>query len=672
MRMEIGLSQNLLQKQILSPQMIQSMEILVLNSQQLEEKIEQELEENIALEIEEPKSDSSAESSSSDATLERSDDPSSGMEGDGEMADNSEIDLLRDRYEHLADYQSEEYYTAPGRLSSLPGEEDDKFEVLQNTPDRPASLQEHLIDQIRIRATLTPRQRELCHELIYNLDHRGYLMYPIEEILAALNHTALNDATLNDATLNDGEALDGAPSSGTDAAGNADSTENQLVSDESVSGEEAEAPPSSTSSNGGVFLSPSSASEVLGAWSESKPDAEANGTSGEVAPDSVERAGYERSNYEQVNDEHSNDELGAEPLRSESLGADLSTEHRSTEPLQGSTDVDTESGAHAEVPFELDTDSMFFATPIELPVGEEELLDALTEVQSLDPAGVGATDLISCLLLQLDRDSEEYPLEKELIRGHLKDIAKNRLPHIAKAVGRTIDEVKDAIEIIASLNPLPGSAFSSEPNSFVRPDVQIYEEEGEFKVRVDREALPRLRISPYYRELLEMSKKDPEIRKYIKKKIDNAEWLLHAIQQRRSTLHRVAEEVVAHQQEYFKRGSRYLKPLKMQQIADRIGVNVSTVSRAISGKYFQAPGAIRELKYLFTGGTVRDDGTMEARGSVIQRIRDLIAEEDKRKPLSDSKIVEKLKGEGIHISRRTVTKYREAESIPSSRERREY
>ena len=128
------------------------------------------------------------------------------------------------------------------------------------------------------------------------------------------------------------------------------------------------------------------------------------------------------------------------------------------------------------------------------------------------------------------------------------------------------------------------------------PDVIIYEDSGDYKVRVENESLPKLRISPRYRELLDRSKDDPEIRKYIKRKIDNAEFLLHAIQQRGSTLHRVAEEIVKNQQEFFKSEPRFLRPLKMQQVADAVGVNVSTVSRAISGKYFQSPDYIKELK----------------------------------------------------------------------------
>ncbi|MCI0652753.1 MAG: RNA polymerase factor sigma-54 [Planctomycetes bacterium] len=524
MRMEIGLSQQLAQKQILSPQMIQSMEILQLNSLELDEKIREELEENCTLELVEPNQteESAQPDGTSDEAQGGTQDESLGTPpggGDGAQAPaeasrsvTSEIDLLRDRYEHLAEFQAEEYYTNPGRISSGGADDEERLEALENAPGRAKTLHEHLMDQIRMLGEISPRLRDLTQEIVYNLDHRGFLLYPLPEILEALNR------------------------------------------------------PPAESQNG------------------------------------VEQYGI----------------------------------------------------------------------PIALPIGLEELEAALGVVQGLDPAGVGALDLRSCLLLQLERGGAGDSLERTLVENHLEDIAHNRLPQIARATTQPIDAIKEAIEVITSLNPNPGGSFSASDNSRVRPDVFVSEEGGIFKVRVENEALPRLRISRNYREMFEVSKKNPEVRSFLKRKIENAEWLLNAIQQRRSTLQRVAEEVVNHQQEFFRNGYRHLKPLKMQEIADRIGVNVSTVSRAISGKYFQAPGFVKELKFLFTGGTVRDDGVMESRGSVIERIRDLIAKEDGRKPLSDSRIVSLLSREGINISRRTVTKYREAESIPSSRERRSY
>ncbi len=303
----------------------------------------------------------------------------------------------------------------------------------------------------------------------------------------------------------------------------------------------------------------------------------------------------------------------------------------------------------------------------------EEVLAALEQVQQLDPVGVGARDLIDCLCLQLHRDPGENQLEEQMVRHHLDDLARNRLPHIVRATGHSLEEVKVAVDVIRSLEPIPGRHFRQEPNARVVPDVIITEDEkGQFKVEVNSSSVPRLKISPHYHELLKSSRKDPELRKYLKKRIENAEWLMGAVQQRSSTLQRVAEEVVQRQEQYFREGDRHLKPLRMQDVADTVGVNVSTVSRAISGKWFQAPGMIRELRSLFTSGTVRDDGSQESRGGVIARIQDMVKGEDSRKPLSDAQIVKELAEKGVRISRRTVTKYREAEGIPSSRERRQY
>ncbi|HLU46514.1 MAG TPA: RNA polymerase factor sigma-54 [Planctomycetota bacterium] len=297
---------------------------------------------------------------------------------------------------------------------------------------------------------------------------------------------------------------------------------------------------------------------------------------------------------------------------------------------------------------------------------------ALAIVQSLEPPGVGGRTLQECLLLQLRRDPQDYPLEEKIIAQHLDDLGHNRLPKIARALGVTIEDVKLAGETIASLDPLPGKLYGSELPRYVKPDVVVDEIDGRYEVRVDSDYLPRIQISDHYRSLYQQSKKDPAIKKYLKKKIDNAEWLLTAIRQRQSTLLRIAQAIVEVQSGFLDHGISHLKPLKMADLAEKLGVHVSTISRAISGKYIQTPRGIFEMKFFFTGGATKDDGNVEARGSVIQRIKDLIANEDKTNPLSDISIVRKLAESGIKISRRTVTKYREAEAIPSSRERRSY
>ncbi|MBN1418016.1 MAG: RNA polymerase factor sigma-54 [Planctomycetes bacterium] len=302
----------------------------------------------------------------------------------------------------------------------------------------------------------------------------------------------------------------------------------------------------------------------------------------------------------------------------------------------------------------------------------EELEAALAVLQGLDPPGVGGRDLKECLLLQLRRDGQEYPLERRIIEEHLDDLARNRLPKIAKALGTTIDEIKTATENIASLNPRPGSLFGGKPPAYVKPDVVVEFVEGRYEVRVESDYFPRLYIRPEYKEMLRGRKTDAQTRRFVRKKIEGAEWLINAIRQRQATVQNIAREIVDIQQDFLDRGIKFLKPLKMQDVADRVGVHVATISRAISGKYMQTPRGIFEMKFFFTGGVSKDDGTTESRGSVIQRIRELVDGEDKRKPLSDIEIVRELGKKGIEISRRTVTKYREAENIPSSRERRAY
>jgi RNA polymerase sigma-54 factor len=501
-----------------------------------------------------------------------------------------EIESLRDRYEHLAEFQSFDRVTAPGGTHALGDDDDDKFEALQNTSGRGQSLQDYLIEQLRLR-TFEPESAAPVP-----VDgHSAAAAEPAGLATPPRPAAAIDSVTAPAAQFDGAAAL-------------------QVAAEQPPPGE---APPASPLR--------SAESETLRAYQLCL----------EIIYN-LDHRGY--------------------------LMFPLDEIHRSlNQPIGAGSAGD---GANA--------DPLQLAYLVQPPVSMEELANAAKTVRSLDPAGVGAVDLAHCLELQLDRDPGEYPLERLIIREHLKDIAKNRLPQVAKAAGCTLEQLKEAVEIIGRLNPNPGREFESAENAYVRPDVIIEEVDGVYKVVVEEGNVPKVRISPFYRTLLEQSRKDPEIRKYIKSKIDNAEWLMHALQQRNSTLQRVAQEVVKHQQEFFRRGHRFLKPLKMQEIADKIGVNVSTVSRAISGKYFQSPDCIKELKYLFTSGTTLDDGSTESRDSVIHRIKDLLAGEDNRKPLSDSKIVKLLSKGGINISRRTVTKYREAEGIPSSRERRQF
>tara|TARA_R110002072_G_scaffold4458_1_gene31169 strand:- start:845 stop:2314 length:1470 start_codon:yes stop_codon:yes gene_type:complete len=311
---------------------------------------------------------------------------------------------------------------------------------------------------------------------------------------------------------------------------------------------------------------------------------------------------------------------------------------------------------------------------LEPEVSVDELLDCLELIQGFEPVGVGARDLPECLLLQLyhDNKSNRYDLEIRIVAHHLDDVVGNRLPKIAKSLNEPIDIVDEAITFIRTLNPKPGRVFSNTQIHYVIPDVVVDDIDGRYEVRVEDAYIPRIHVSKHYQEMLRAGADDPKVRTYIRRKIDAAKGLMKAIEQRKSTLSRIAQEIVEYQQPFFEKGIDALRPFKMQYVADRVGVHVSTVSRAIAGKYMQTPRGIFALKFFFTGGTTRADGEEKSIVAVRQKVKDIVAKEDKNSPLSDEEIATRLKVDGLDIARRTVTKYRKQLGIPSSRQRRKY
>ncbi|MHC4197082.1 MAG: RNA polymerase factor sigma-54 [Planctomycetota bacterium] len=325
-------------------------------------------------------------------------------------------------------------------------------------------------------------------------------------------------------------------------------------------------------------------------------------------------------------------------------------------------------------------DNGYLTTPMEdivkdldRKITEDEGAEALSLVQSMEPPGVGARSLRECLLFQLDEKYEEYELAKELILHHLKDIEMRRFPQIVKKTGKSLETIKSVVEHICSLNPKPGAVFTTEPIAYVVPDVRVEYIDGRYEVILNENyTIPRLSINNTYRAYLSKRLGDDETRQYIKKKIESARWLMDAIEQRRTTLYRVATNLVDMQKDFFNEGVSSLKPLKMQELADRLGIHVSTVSRALAQKYMQTPRGIFEMKFFFTGGFSSGNGDVESWVATRQRLREIIDNEDKSRPLSDEEIVAALKGDGVNVARRTVTKYRKLMKIPSSRRRRQY
>ena len=309
--------------------------------------------------------------------------------------------------------------------------------------------------------------------------------------------------------------------------------------------------------------------------------------------------------------------------------------------------------------------------------GEKISLDeaqmALSLIQKLEPLGVAARDLKECLLLQVTENSPYRDILITLISSHLEDLAQNRLPLIERKTGYDIEDIKDAYEVLRTLNPTPGRGFEQVSAPNVVPDLYVEpDENGQWKVRIEDEYTPRLHISKQYRELLQKGAADPKTRDYIKRKIESAKWLMESIEQRYSTLRRVAQAIVDKQTEFLEHGPERIVPLKMQQIADVVGVHVTTVSRAVDDKWIQTPRGIYPLKRFFGGGTTNEEGEEVAWDIIRIKLKKIVDEEDKDDPLSDDALVDKLAAEGYTLARRTVTKYRKALNIPSSRQRRQY
>lgn len=302
-----------------------------------------------------------------------------------------------------------------------------------------------------------------------------------------------------------------------------------------------------------------------------------------------------------------------------------------------------------------------------------EVEAVLRLVQSLDPPGVAARDTRECLRLQLRPSDPDYALKRRLVEEHLDDILENRLPRIAKALEMPLEAVQELLAGLQALNPKPGASFVLAEAPVVSPDVIVREVDGEYEVTLEEGSLPPIMVNPHYLELLQAGKLEGAEKEYVQRKVEAARRLITAIEQRRFTITRIAREIVRVQRAFLDHGVVELKPMKMQQIADAMSVHVSTVSRAISDKYIQTPRGIFPFKFFFSGGADTDAGGAEAKVNVMDRIRELVAHEEKRSPLSDIDLVRLMREKhGLDLARRTVTKYRKALKIPSSRRRKQF
>ena len=297
---------------------------------------------------------------------------------------------------------------------------------------------------------------------------------------------------------------------------------------------------------------------------------------------------------------------------------------------------------------------------------------ALALVQSFDPPGVAARDLSDCLLLQMHRKKiRNHNLEK-LIKDHLEDLGKNRLPVIAAAMKISMEKLGVLIEELRKLNPRPAGNYTTETVKIIVPDVIVEETEGEFKVTLNDRMTPKLYFSHAYDDIIKDPALSPEDKAYFKEKTAEGENAIFELEHRSSTILRIATLIVSEQYEFLKHGGSTLKPFTMHQAADKLGLDDSTISRGCNEKHMLTPRGIFEFKYFFTTGYTASSGEETSRLSIMEMIREMIADEDPSKPLSDDTLSRMLKEKGYDVARRTVMKYRESMNIPSSQGRRKH
>jgi len=305
-----------------------------------------------------------------------------------------------------------------------------------------------------------------------------------------------------------------------------------------------------------------------------------------------------------------------------------------------------------------------------IPLESVQVAQAL--LKTFDPTGIGAETLSECLLIQLENKGRGESLPARIVRDYFELLIRRRIPDLARKASASLEDVQLAVEEIGTLDPAPGRRFADDSNRVVVPDVTVVKDEDEWKISLNNDYIPRLRISNTYKEMIAKGSLNREEREYVRERMRSGRFLINSIEQRQQTIERITREIIKAQVDFFEKGVSKLRPLTMTQIADVVGVHETTVSRAIANKYIQTPHGVFEFKYFFTPGYKSNGGDAVSNTSVKEMINELIALENRAKPHSDQELVVKLKEKGIKIARRTVAKYREELGILPSNLRREY
>jgi RNA polymerase sigma-54 factor len=302
----------------------------------------------------------------------------------------------------------------------------------------------------------------------------------------------------------------------------------------------------------------------------------------------------------------------------------------------------------------------------------EEVERVLALMQSFDPIGVCARNLTECLLIQAKHWKIDNTLVTEIVENHLGDLERKNYKAICRALKISMDDLIAAVNIIKGLEPRPGRQFSDDTPQYITPDIFVYKIDDEFVIHLNDDGMPKLRVNSFYRKTIGSNGKiGGDAENYIQEKIRSATWLIKSIHQRQKTIYRVMESILDYQREFFEKGIAHLKPMVLRDVAQDISMHESTISRVTTNKYAYTPQGIYELKYFFNSSIKRSRGGEIASVSVQEKIRQIIANEDPRKPFSDDKISKLLKEQQIDIARRTVAKYRELLNVLPSNKRKQ-
>jgi RNA polymerase sigma-54 factor len=301
----------------------------------------------------------------------------------------------------------------------------------------------------------------------------------------------------------------------------------------------------------------------------------------------------------------------------------------------------------------------------------EKAEEVLALIQTFDPPGVAARDIRECLLIQLKTREVEDPLVIRIVSEYLPDIERKKYPHVARNLAVEVEDVTNAAKIVATLEPKPGHKFSPVSPQYIVPDITVKKMDGEYQITVNDDGIPELRISPYYRKLLNSSP-STQTRKYLTEKLRSGLWVIKSIKQRKRTMYRVAECIVKKQRGFLDTGISHLQPLRLKDVARELNLHESTISRVTTDKYMETRRGIFELKYFFSGTLDKGENKTTSTRSIRARIAQLIKEENPKKPLADHKILELLQKEGTSIARRTIAKYREQLGILPVQLRKQY